>query len=114
TLTRRHYRLSEFTNVLVRQIHPGEQIPETPGAPLARLATDSEAELYAGTVIRGFFGRDEVSTEELNLGRTLFAVPGNQCYFAILDGVAAACGQVGFHTGVATCFGDSTLVSYRR
>src|SRR3954452_22225492 len=114
TLTKRHYRLSEFANVLVRQIHPGEQIPELPGTPPIRLAADSESELYAGTVIRGFFGRDEVTKEELNLGRTLFAVPGTQCYFAILDEVAAACGQVGFHAGVATCFGDSTLASYRR
>jgi len=114
TLTKRHYRLSEFTNMLVRQIHPGEQIPELPGAPPTRLATHSEAELYAGTVIRGFFGRDEVTVEELHLGRMLFAVHRTQCYFAILDNMTTACGQMGFHAGVATCFGDSTLVSYRR
>ena len=73
-----------------------------------------EADLYAETVVRGFFGRDEVSAEEHNLGRILASMPGTLMYFALVDGVPAGCGQMAFHSGVATCFGDSTLTAYRR
>jgi len=113
-LSKRHYRLSEFTTVLVRQIALGEQLQQMADQPSARLALPCEAEAYGDTVVRGFFGRDEVTAEERNLGRVLFAIPGTLAYFAEFDGVVAGCGQMGIHSGVATCFGDSTLVAYRR
>jgi hypothetical protein len=113
-LTKRGYRISEFANVLVRQITPDEQIPESQGLPSTRLAVPSDAELYAKTVVSGFFGREDVTLEERNLGRVLFAMPGALAYFAVIDGTAVGCGQMGIHHGVATCFGDGTLLAYRR
>jgi hypothetical protein len=113
-LTKRGYRISEFANVLVRQITPGEQIPESLGSPLTRLAVPSEADLYAKTVVCGFFGREEMTSEERNLGQVLFAMPDALAYFAVIDGIVAGCGQMGIHSGVATCFGDSTLLAHRR
>jgi hypothetical protein len=113
-LTGHGYRISEFSTVLVRPLGPEEQIREVPSLPSTRVAAALEADLYAETVVRGFFGRDEVTAEERNLGRVLFAMPGNLSYFAILDDAVAGCGQMAIHDRVATCFGDSTLVSYRQ
>lgn len=114
TLVKRNYKAAEFATVLVRRISAGEQIPEAAGAPLAKVAAAPEAGLYAETVVRGFFGREEVSAEERNLGRILAAMPGAITYFALVDNVPAGCGQLAFHSGVATCYGDSTLTAYRR
>ena len=111
TLSKRSYKAKEFVTVLARQLFASE--PIEPVA-TARLAEASESALYADTVVRGFFGRDEVTLEERSLGRILAAIPGTLAYFALVDGVSASCGQMAFHSGVATCFGDSTLTAYRR
>ncbi len=114
TLAKRNYKAAEFTNVLVRATSAGEQIPEAAALPHTRVRSASEAEIYAETVVRGFFGRDDVSAEERNLGRILAAMPGTLTYFALVDGVPAGCGQLALHGGGATCYGDSTLTAHRR
>jgi hypothetical protein len=113
-LSQRGYKISEFANVMVRGIAREEQVPEIAGAPQVRLADPSEAELYGDTVVRGFFGRDEVTPEESNLGRVLFHMPDGLAYFGVIDNVPVSCGQMAIHNGVASCFGDSTLIAYRR
>jgi hypothetical protein len=114
TLSQRGYKISEFANVMVRGIAPGEQVPEIAGSLHVRLAERSEAELYGDTVVRGFFGRDEVTLEERNLGRVLFHMPDGLAYFGVMDNLPVSCGQMAIHNGVASCFGDSTLIAYRR
>jgi hypothetical protein len=57
-LTKHGYRISEFTTVLVRQTAEGPRASDVVDGPAPRLAAPSEAELYAETVVRGFFGRD--------------------------------------------------------
>lgn len=114
TLTQRGYKISEFANVMVRGIAAGEQVPEIAGGPQVRLADHSEAVLYGDTVVRGFFGRDEVTPEESNLGRVLFHMPDTLAYFGVMDNLPVSCGQMAIHNGVASCFGDSTLLAYRK
>ncbi len=113
-LTKGKYRITDFATVLVRRISAEEQIPEAVGGPAIRAMTPGEEDLYAEVVVRGFFGRDDVTSEEQNLGRVLAAMPDTLSYFAELDGVAAGCGQMAIHNGVASCFGDSTMIPFRR
>ncbi|MEO8125765.1 MAG: GNAT family N-acetyltransferase [Bryobacteraceae bacterium] len=110
-LAKRNYKATDFVTVLARQLSAGDMAA---GEPTVRPAEASEASRYAETVVRGFFGRDEVSPEEQHLGRILAALPSASAYFAMVDGVPAGCGQLAFHGGTATCFGDSTLTGYRR
>jgi hypothetical protein len=113
-LSQRGYRISEFANVMVRGIAPGEEVPDNAETTEVRLADRSEAELYGNTVVRGFFGRDEVTPEESNLGRVLFHMPEALAYFGVVDSMPVSCGQMAIHHGVASCFGDSTVIAYRR
>ena len=54
-----------------------------------------------------------MTPEESILGRVLFHMPEVLSYFAVMDNVPVSCGQMAIHNGVASCFGDSTLIAYR-
>lgn len=111
-LCQRGYRITEFHNVLVRSLpaelaHSSEPI-------LVRPAHPDELDLYAVTVVRGFFGRDEMTEEEVRLGRLLFRMPCTTGFLAILgDGEPVGAGGLSIRNGMANFFGDATLRSAR-
>lgn len=107
----RGYRISEFNNVLVKRLG-GTEIVITPRV---RRATPDELELWAHTVGCGFFEQAELTAEEMDVGRAIFAMPGAQCYLAA-DGAGepAGGGALALHAGLATFFADSTLLRSRR
>ncbi len=107
-LSQRGYRLTEFTNVLVRKL-PAEGLPPLSEHQLVRPAEPDEMELYATTIVRGFFGRDEMTEEELTLGRLLFRMPCTINYLAFVEGEAVGGGGMSIRNGVANLFGDGTL-----
>jgi len=110
-LRTRAYRAVEFNNVLVKRL-AGTEIVLTPRV---RLAVRDEGELWSHTVGRGFFEADELTTEEMNVGRAIFAMPGSLCYLAATDtGEPAAAGVAALRSGLATLFADSTLARFRR
>jgi GNAT superfamily N-acetyltransferase len=110
-LSQRGYHISEFNTVLVRGVSPA---PEVTAAVEVRRAAADEETLYAETIMRGFMTRDEVTEEELRLGRLLFSMPGGAAFFAIVGGeVAGGCGM-SVRNSVAVLFGDATLARFRK
>jgi hypothetical protein len=109
-LSSRGYRIAEFNNVMVRGLDVTEAFSPAPGV---RPAQPGEARLWAHTVGAGFFERDALSPEELDVGLTLFHAPGFRCFFACVDGVPAAAAAMSVHDGVALLFADSTVRAWR-
>lgn len=112
-LSERGYRISEFSNVLVRSVRPDEVPPECPSRAQVRAAVSGEAELYASTVMGGFLGRHDLSDEELIVGRVLFGMADAEALLAEIESeIAGGCG-ISIRNGIASCFGDSTLPVFR-
>jgi hypothetical protein len=106
----RGYRLTEFLNVLVRPLTPSETAgPE----PSIRLAGPDEEQLWACTVGRGFLEKDELTAEEIEVGRSIFHILGSLCYLSFAGSLPVAAGAMTMHSGVATLFADSTTPGFR-
>jgi GNAT superfamily N-acetyltransferase len=110
-LADRGYRPTEFNNVLVKSL-AGAPIAMTPRV---RRAAAEEQESWSHTVGWGFFDRPELTSAEMDIGRSVFAMPGALCYLAVTD----SCDPVGgaaaaIRDGLATLFADSTIPGFRR
>lgn len=109
-LGRRGYRVTEFNNVLVRPLAAAEFAPA--GAPV-RPANADEEQLWTRTVGRGFLEKDDLTAEEMDVGRAIWHMPGARCYLAFSGGRAAAAGAMAIDGGLATLFADSTMLGFR-
>ena len=110
-LAARGYRVTEFNNVLVKRL-AGSEIVLTPRI---RLATAGEIDLWSHTVGCGFFEQPDLTTDEMNVGRAIFGMPGAMCYLATSEaGDSAGGGAMAIHNGLATLFADSMLADFRR
>jgi hypothetical protein len=74
----------------------------------------ADPEVYARTVMCGFFGREAVTEEELQLGRTLFGMPRSTPLLALVDGIPAGGCGLSVRNGVASLYGDGVLNDFRR
>ena len=111
TLGDRGYRVTEFNNVLVKRL-AGAAIVLTPRV---RRALPDETDLWSHTVGRGFFEEHELTTEEMDVGRAICAMPGALCYLAVTeDGELAGGAAAAVYNGLATLFADSTIARHRR
>ena len=112
-LNDRGYRISDFSNVLVRAVRQDESPPQYPSRAQVRTARASESELYARTVVSGFLSRQDLNDEELIIGKILFGMPHATPLFAEMDNeIAGGCG-LSIRKNLASCFGDSTLPVFR-
>lgn len=109
-LGNRAYRLTEFNNVLVRPL-PGDAIGASEVA--VRPAGQDEEELWARTVGRGFLEKDELSSEEMDVGRNIFLMRGSLCYLAIRTSKPVAAAAMTARHGLAMLFADSTVPGFR-
>jgi len=110
-LGERGYRVTEFNNVLVKRL-AGAQIEFTPRI---RRATSQEADLWSHTVGCGFFEQPELTSDEMNVGRAIFTMPGALCYLATGGSAeSAGGGAMAIRDGLATLFADTTLATFRR
>ena len=66
---------------------------------------------WVRTVMQGFAGQDEVPEEQVAM--MMSANPWPESFFGVLDGSRAAAAAMDVHAGLATLFGDSTLVRAR-
>jgi GNAT superfamily N-acetyltransferase len=105
----RGYRVTEFNNVLVRPLAG----PEAQADPRVRLASADDEYLWTRTVGRGFLEKDDLTAEEMDVGRAIWHMPGSRCYLAFGGGQAAAAGAMALHSGLAALFADSTLRGFR-
>lgn len=111
TLGERGYRVTEFNNVLVKRL-AGTPIVLTPRV---RRALPDETDIWSHTVGRGFFEAHELTTEEMDVGRAIFAMPGALCYLAVTEsGELAGGAAAAVYSGLATLFADSTIADHRR
>jgi hypothetical protein len=107
----RGYRATQFDNVMVKRL-AGTEIALTPRV---RRGLPDEVDLWSHTVGRGFFEHTELTTEEMDVGRAICAMPGAMWYVASLpSGELAGGAALAIHNGLATLFADSTIVPYRR
>ena len=64
---------------------------------------------------RGFFDQVDLTTVEMDVGRSIFAMPGALCYLAVAGtGDPAGGGALAVRDGLATLFADSTVAAFRR
>jgi GNAT superfamily N-acetyltransferase len=107
----RGYHPTEFNNVLVRPLAGAEVV----FTPRVRRAMAGERDLWSHTVGRGFFEQLELTTAEMDVGRSIFAMPEALCYLASEEnGQPAAGGAAAVRDGLAILFADSTIEQYRR
>ena len=107
----RGYRITEFNNVLVKRV-AGTGMVLTPHV---RRALPDERDLWSHTVGRGFFDEHELTTEEMDVGRAIFAMPGALCYLGSTEsGEPAAGAAAAVYAGLMTLFADSTIARHRR
>lgn len=111
TLAERGYRVREFNNVLVRRLAGMDTI----SAPRARPIAADEEDLWSFTVGCGFFERQELTTEEMEIGRAIVRMPAATCFVASTEGgEVAAAAAMAIHGGLATLFADGTVPGRRR
>jgi GNAT superfamily N-acetyltransferase len=110
-LGRRGYRLTEFNNVLVKPL-AGCPVVLTPRV---RRAMPDEIDLWSHTVGRGFFEEHALTTEEMDVGRAICAMPRALSYLAVTEaGEPAAGAAAAVYQGLAVLFADSTIACHRR
>jgi GNAT superfamily N-acetyltransferase len=112
-LSTRGYRILEFVNVMARSLSADERLPNIPAEVQVRLAEPDEVDIFVTTVIGGFFGRDHLNEQEMELGATLFHMPCSSAFLAFLDGRAVGGGGMSIRNKVASLFSDATHASFR-
>jgi hypothetical protein len=110
----RGYRVTEFSNVMARQVSPDETCPEPPaGVTIEKIGKD-QIDLWTLTVSQGFAEKFPVSQELLEVMKLFAFGPKTECYLARVDEKVAGGGTLALHDGVAGLFGASTLPVARR
>jgi hypothetical protein len=110
-LQQRGYVIREIANVLVRRLDPAEEFADLDPGIQVELVAAHEYPSWVRTVMRGFAGQDEIPEEQVAI--MMSANPWPESFFGILDGSRAAAAAMDVHAGLATLFGDSTLVQAR-
>ncbi len=113
-LCERGYHITEFNQVLGRS--PKDQLlaPECVCEARVRKARPDEKDAYVRAAIVGFFGRPQLTDDERILGEIIFQMGYATPYLAEIDGEIGGSAGMSIRNGIASCFGDSTLPSYRR
>ncbi len=107
----RVYRVIEFNNILVRGLEHGEEFPAPPARVLIERVRPEQADLWNRVVARGFLEKDDVPDEFLEMMSSVRGIA--DAFLAFLDGQPAGGGAAGARQGLASFYGDSTLVAAR-
>lgn len=110
----RGYRVTEFSNVMARQLTEAESCPDPPEGVTVEKAGKDQIETWVQTVAEGFADQYPVSQELLETMKTFALGPKTECYLARVDGKIAGGGTLTLHDGVAGLFGASTLPIARK
>jgi GNAT superfamily N-acetyltransferase len=107
----RAYRVIEFNNILVRGLESAEQFSAPPSRVLIEQVRPEQDELWTRVVARGFLEKDDVPDEFM---ATMSGVRGiADSFLAFLDGQPAGGAAASARHGLASFYGDSTLVAAR-
>ena len=110
-LQERGYVIREIANVLVRRLDPAEDFGDLGPSIRVEPVAAHEYPSWVRTVMQGFAGQDDVPEEQVAM--MMSANPWPESFFGVLDGSRTAAAAMDVHAGLATLFGDSTLVRAR-
>lgn len=113
-LGKHSYRATEFTNVMARPIHRGEEFTVYGNDVSVERVGEKQIDLWTLTVAQGFAENLPVSQEILDVMKMFALAPGNECYLARLDGKVAGGATLSLRDRVAGLFGASTLPACRK
>jgi len=108
----KQYRVSEFTNVMVRPMQRQDSWPSASGVQIQRVSAE-HIELWVLTVAQGFAEQFPVTQELLDVMKMFALGPASECYLARIDGKVAGGATLAMRDGVAGLFGASTLPAFR-
>jgi GNAT superfamily N-acetyltransferase len=106
----RGYTVREISNVLVRPLDPEEQFAIAPGVRVEPV-TAHDYPAWARLVVQGFAGLDDVPEEQVAMMTS--SIPWPETFFGFWDSAPGAGAAMDIHAGLATFFGDATLVQAR-
>lgn len=106
----RGYVIREISHVLVRRLDQSEEFEIRPGIEIQPV-TPAEYPAWARLVMQGFAGQDDVPEEQVAMMTS--SNPWAEAFFGSWDGTRGAGAAMDVHDGLATLFGDSTLVRAR-
>lgn len=114
-LAKRAYRLTEVSNVLVRELHASDTFPANAPGITIRAAKESEAMLWASTVAQGFAEHFPVTDVLLDTMQAFFHRGSASSFLlAFADDAPVGGAAAAAYKGVGGLFGASTLPSFRR
>jgi GNAT superfamily N-acetyltransferase len=106
----RGYTVREISNVLVRRLNPEQQFEITPGVRVEPVSPQDYL-AWARLVVQGFAGLDHVPEEQVAMMTS--TIPWPETFFGFWDSAPGAGAAMDIHAGLATFFGDATLVPAR-
>lgn len=109
-LHERQYVVREISHMLVRRLDPSEHF-EAPSRITIQKMDAGEFRSWAGIVVRGFAGQDDIPEEQIDMLAT--SNPWPESFFGRFDDSPCAAAAMDMHQGLATLFGDATLVGAR-
>jgi GNAT superfamily N-acetyltransferase len=112
---RRHYRVTEFTNVMARPVCEefAKESAALDGEITVERVPRERLDLWNLTVAQGFADGAAVPREILDVMRAFASAPQVECYLARVNAAVAGGGTIIVRDGVAGLFGASTLPAYR-
>jgi len=110
---RRGYRVTEFSNVMARQLDAGEAWPApVRGVTIKRIGSN-QIDLWTVTVAQGFAESSPVPQEMLDVMGMFARGAASECFLARIDEEIAGGGALALRNGLAGLFGASTLPAFR-
>jgi len=115
-LNENRYEPFEFTSVMFRPIAAGRfvALQGEPGRVSARPTRDEEAEIWAGTFLRGWAEAPGMSEFMQTFSRVSALKTSGRAFLAELEGRPIAAANLAVHEGVALLAGASTVPEGRR
>ena len=110
---RRGYRVTEYSNVLVRLLNRSEAWPPAATGISVEQVEEKDADLWARTVAQGFAEHFAVTPELLQVMVLFFRNPVARCFLARVDGEPAGGAALSILEGIAGVQGASTLPAFR-
>lgn len=113
-LKARPYRLEEFSNVLVRELRPGEEIAAPHSKLQVRPAAPDEITQYSGIVADAFSEYLPISETLIGVIRSFFRRASGRCFVALAENEIAAGGCVSADQQLAELYGAATAAKFRK
>jgi GNAT superfamily N-acetyltransferase len=113
-LSRRGDQIEMFMHVWFRALAPEEVFPALPSSIVARAIEPEEADLWTLVAFRGGLDSDEAVPNKDVIIAPYPSMVHTRCWLGWHDGEPAGAASLAVHDGVASLFGASTRVPYRR